>query len=122
MELRQRLFEHFLQGVPLAPDASLPALAELSEGLSHADIQAVCVAANRFARRRTQDGQKTGFGGRRLPQGDRKNPSVEYSVLSQDRCNQGRVIDLHVKVEEFERTPIWGAITIGGNFSSLQQS
>ena len=59
MELRQRLFEHFLQGLPLAPDASLAELAKLSEGLSHADIQAVCVAAKRFARRRTQDGQKT---------------------------------------------------------------
>ena len=57
-ELRGRLFARFLDALPLAPDASFPALATLSDGLSHADIQAVCEAAKRFAHRRAQHGQQ----------------------------------------------------------------
>jgi transitional endoplasmic reticulum ATPase len=57
VELRQRLFARFLDGLLLAPDASFPELAKLSDGLSHADIQAVCEAAKRFAHRRARDGQ-----------------------------------------------------------------
>jgi len=57
-ELRQRLFARFLDGLPLEPDASFPALAKLSDGFSHADVQALCEAAKRFAHRRSRDDQK----------------------------------------------------------------
>lgn len=58
VELRQRLFGRFLEALPLAPEVTFPWLAHFSEGLSHADVQAVCESAKRFAHRRARDGQK----------------------------------------------------------------
>ncbi len=53
--LRKRLFPKFLGGVPLDPNATLELLADRSEGLSSADIQAVCETAKRFAYHRVRD-------------------------------------------------------------------
>jgi len=53
--LRKRLFPKFLGGVPLDPNATLELLANRSEGLSSADIQAVCETAKRFAYHRVRD-------------------------------------------------------------------
>ncbi len=57
MRLRKRLFTRCLEGMPLSPTSNLNWLAAHSEGLSHADIQAICEAAKRFALRRTGNGQ-----------------------------------------------------------------
>jgi transitional endoplasmic reticulum ATPase len=55
--LRRRLFRMFLEGIPLSPGSGVDWLAAQSEGLSHADVQAVCESAKRFAYRRTGNGQ-----------------------------------------------------------------
>ncbi len=59
LELRQRLFGRLLEALPLAPEVTFSWLAHFSEGLSQADVQAVCEAAKRFAHRRARDGQKS---------------------------------------------------------------
>ncbi len=52
--LRERLFLKFLDGMPLAPDTTLGLVAMRSEGLSSADIEAVCETAKRFAYHRVK--------------------------------------------------------------------
>ena len=49
---RRRLFVKYLEDTPLYPSSLMESLALISEGLSGADIQAVCETAKRFACRR----------------------------------------------------------------------
>ena len=99
MELRQRLFARFIDGLPLAPDATFPELAKLSEALSHADIQAVCEAAKRFAHRRARDDQKPTLRAEDFLKAMESDSRDEFPILLPGSHNRRQVMSARVPSE-----------------------